>query len=1137
MTDDVSFLSYNIGGLVSKLYDADLLDYIGHYDFVSLSETFLDESFDFTNIFTSHVKFTSPAIKLSTQGRKSGGLLVLVANGLNNLVKQVQVDCPNMIVLRLSKKIFNSTKDVLYVSTYIPPTGSPFYDKVDYCCLITEIDLQLSMILEQNENVHLLCNGDFNARTGNFQVNLAYLDSAWVSEEDEDCELWTKRRASQDSVTNDFGKRLLELCVYHDKLLLMVVLTQFKHSDNLTFISDQGQSVVDYFIADLEFLSYVKDLRIHCRSESDHMPVAMVCYSHKNLNRNQLQVETGTIFKHVWRNENMETFLLCLNDQSFKDKLKEAAGLMEESPDGSLEVFTAALLSAAKCMEKKIVRKNNIHRNADWFDRECFVAKKEVRRNLRQFRQFRKKDDVALYVNSKKRYKGLLKKKKSDFQKNAADKLTYFSKRNSKEFWQEIRKHKQNKYTYNDISKLEWKEHFEKVFNIGVSSQVDSTTEGITNETFDEILDSEITIEEIKRAIQHLKTGKAAGPDKILAEMLKASEREVTDITVYLKKYFNLLLNRGFFPIEWTKALIVPLHKKGDTSIPDNYRGISLLSVLSKVFTHIVNSRLMKWAEEKEIINDAQAGFRKGRSTTDNIFTLNAVVEKSFQMNSKVYVAFIDFKKAYDTVNRKLLWSILFKTGIQGKMFKMLKAMYSTVQACIMSQNGQTDFFQCLQGLKQGCVVSPILFSLLINELANEIISNGRHGISLGAREIDLFLLLFADDLTLFASTIVGLQNQLNVLDKCTARLSLTVNLDKSKIIVFRKGGFLSAREKWTLNGTPIEVVNSYKYLGLIFSTKLSFSAAIEEMTIKAKKSTMEILKTLNKIGCNSPDIFFRLFDAQVAPMLLYASEIWGHKAYDQIEHVHLYACKRFLHVISRTPKDLLYGELGRFPLWILSTIRSVKYWLKLLKQPDNFFSRKAYKMLYNMDQRKHENWVSKIRIILLNNGFEQVWQYGCGNEKHFLQLLKDRLFSSFSHGWRNHIDASDRFSEYRTYKTTIQRERYISLLWNGIYRNSLAQMRIGVSQINSHKFRYSVSEKNRLCPFGCEKIESEIHFILECPKYTTLRHRYLPFLSIADANQETVTQLLKSNVDNTIINVAKFIFLAQQLRLNELGN
>ena len=178
------------------------------------------------------------------------------------------------------------------------------------------------------------------------------------------------------------------------------------------------------------------------------------------------------------------------------------------------------------------------------------------------------------------------------------------------------------------------------------------------------------------------------------------------------------------------------------------------------------------WAENSFVLTDAQAGFRKGRSTIDHIFTLHAAIEKQFANNSKLYVAFVDFKKAYDTVNRNILWSVLFHSGIQGKMLRNLKAMYRSVQACVMSKSEVSGYFECFQGLKQGCVASPVLFSLLINELANEIIGKAKHGIPLGPTEIELFILLFADDLTLLASTVIGLQNQLNALSVAAKRFS-----------------------------------------------------------------------------------------------------------------------------------------------------------------------------------------------------------------------------------------------------------------------------------------------------------------------------------------------------------------------------
>ena len=123
--------------------------------------------------------------------------------------------------------------------------------------------------------------------------------------------------------------------------------------------------------------------------------------------------------------------------------------------------------------------------------------------------------------------------------------------------------------------------------------------------------------------------------------------------------------------------------------------------------------------------------------------------------------------------------------------------------------------------------------------------------------------------------------------------------------------------------------------------------------------------------------MFFKLFDAQIVPTLLYGAEIWGYRKYEQIERVHLFACKHFLHVRNKTPNDVIYGELGRYPLFISATVRFIKFWLRLLRQADNLYSVKEgiQNVISNAKQRFNNmlTWVSHVKSILCDNGFEQV--------------------------------------------------------------------------------------------------------------------------------------------------------------------
>ena len=159
----------------------------------------------------------------------------------------------------------------------------------------------------------------------------------------------------------------------------------------------------------------------------------------------------------------------------------------------------------------------------------------------------------------------------------------------------------------------------------------------------------------------------------------------------------------------------MPIHKKGSRNDPNNYRAVSLINTISKIFTHILTQRLNKWCDENGVLDESQAWFRKGYSTIDNIFNLHAVVQKYLSRNKgRVYVFYIDFYKAFDSCIHRNLWSSLTRKGIQehSKFLKIFKSMYCNLKSCVKVQNSLTEFFKCNIGTKQGCVSSPIIFSL-----------------------------------------------------------------------------------------------------------------------------------------------------------------------------------------------------------------------------------------------------------------------------------------------------------------------------------------------------------------------------------------------------------------------------------------
>ena len=179
-----------------------------------------------------------------------------------------------------------------------------------------------------------------------------------------------------------------------------------------------------------------------------------------------------------------------------------------------------------------------------------------------------------------------------------------------------------------------------------------------------DVLNVTITNTEICDVIKDLPNGKSPGIDGFIYEMYKNGLPFLLNTICHL---FNTILNTGTFPELWTKALISPIHKKGSYNDVNNFRGISLLCTLSKIFTKVLNNRLVLWAESCNKIDEGQCAYRKGRSTFDHIFTIHSLIQKYLcKKKGCFYCAFVDFSKAFDSIPHYKLWFRLISDGIHG---------------------------------------------------------------------------------------------------------------------------------------------------------------------------------------------------------------------------------------------------------------------------------------------------------------------------------------------------------------------------------------------------------------------------------------------------------------------------------------
>ena len=195
----------------------------------------------------------------------------------------------------------------------------------------------------------------------------------------------------------------------------------------------------------------------------------------------------------------------------------------------------------------------------------------------------------------------------------------------------------------------------------------------------------------------------------------------------------------------------------------------------------------MEWEKEYNIVTDAQFGFRSGLSTVDAIFVLQSLINKTLNGKKRLYCCFVDFQKAFDSIDRQKLWYKLFHIGIRGKCLDVIKSLYSNVKSCVKYDGVVSEHFCNDMGLMQGEVLSPLLFALYINDF--EISFIRRNCPSIELQLLNIFLLMYADDMVILAETPSGLQEMLNTLHCYTKDWNLTVNIAKTKIVVFRNGG------------------------------------------------------------------------------------------------------------------------------------------------------------------------------------------------------------------------------------------------------------------------------------------------------------------------------------------------------------
>ena len=376
----------------------------------------------------------------------------------------------------------------------------------------------------------------------------------------------------------------------------------------------------------------------------------------------------------------------------------------------------------------------------------------------------------------------------------------------------------------------------------------------------------------------------------------------------------------------------------------------------------------MQWIEENEVVEE-QAGFRPERGCVDQLYVFGEVVNKRIAEDKATYLAFIDVRKAYDRVWRKGLWKRVWDAGVQGRMWRMLRAMYEKAQSCVMVEGEMSDWFKSEIGVRQGCVLSPVLYSIFINGFAKALKNGGVGGVEVG--EEKLKLLLFADDIVMFAESEEELQEMLGGLEEYCYKWRFEVNTKKSQVMICGEG---EVKNGWWFNGKELEVVDKYKYLGLIVTADGKWEENAKRLSEKGRSKSNKMHWWLSGQEKISVGAKYEVWKALVASGMRYGSEVWWNDKCQQkyFEATQNMAIKKMLGCSKATTTEFVRGEVAALELRRNTDIAKLVWYGRLVLMDKKRWAKKVFNIEWKWPGTRKMNWRRKVESLIKEYRMEE---------------------------------------------------------------------------------------------------------------------------------------------------------------------
>jgi hypothetical protein len=653
---------------------------------------------------------------------------------------------------------------------------------------------------------------------------------------------------------NERGQKLVDFALEHN---LTIINTCFKKKENRrwTWISPNGlyKNEIDYILSNQPNL-FQDITTLNLNYPSDHRPIrAKIKLAKEKLSR----VKLITNQKMLLKNEEQKDMYNEILKQLLTDALKHKERIpIQTYYDKIIEAITKSLRQASKKTEQ--------HKNHKIFTTRTIklLQKRKELQNTKNKTRSMRNDLSALYKLVHK----YIKQDYAQYQKETIEKHLHYTGSTKKAYkelrsnisWIEgLKKNDKNLFRRKDIITTAT-EFYKKLYSDNRQPINDSNII-ITQKTDSVSYTKPIDENEVVEAINKLKLEKSPGADNITNEALKIAK---VTLAKPLTELFNMILRRSETPSQWSKSNIILIYKKGDPKDIGNYRPISLLPCLYKLFSSLINTRISISLEAKQPIE--QAGFRKGFSTIDHIHTLELIIEKYQEQQRPLYIAFIDYQKAFDTVSYTSIWKTMKEQEVEDIYINVIKSIYNNNIGRVKLET-LGPCFNIERGVRQGDPLSPKLFIAILESIINKL-NWSESGIKI--QDTYLSHLRFADDLVLLSERDSQLQNMIESLHQASIRVGLEMNISKTMTMTN------SIKRPITINSNPLEYTEHYIYLG----KKISFDRKSNELEIERRiQLTWNKYWSLKSIfKSNMPiNIKTKVMNSNLLPCLTYGCQTW----------------------------------------------------------------------------------------------------------------------------------------------------------------------------------------------------------------------------------------------------------------------